>query len=348
VEANDSAYDLLNARSGRLPGKPLAVFSDPADRRRFRATVLEAGRAGQVHDRVLRIIPKGGEPRDVSVSVGVSHADGRRSGLLWLIRDVTEREEYARKLESLKDDLEAGVRSRTDDLERANAAKDEFLGMISHELRTPITTIYGNAQILLARGGKLSDDERAGAIADIEAESGRLQRLVDDLLVLARLEGGHGAVLEPILPERAIARTVASYMASGVRQVVALIEPGLPAVRGEPTYFEQVLRNLFSNADKYSPPAAPIDVVARRVEDGVEVSVADRGPGIADEDIDHVFAPFFRSQTTMHRASGAGVGLAVCRRLVEAQQGRIWAEPRPGGGTVVKFVLTADEDWDRD
>ena len=109
-------------------------------------------------------------------------------------------------------------------------------------------------------------------------------------------------------------------------------------------YFEQVLRNLLSNADKYSPPTEPVLVRTRRDDGFVTISVLDRGQGVADEDVDKIFRAFYRSPRTSAQASGAGIGLAVCKRLIEAQGGRIWARPRDGGGAEFGFTLPLEQE----
>ena len=113
----------------------------------------------------------------------------------------------------------------------------------------------------------------------------------------------------------------------------------IPPVEAEPTYLEQVLRNLLSNADKYSPPDAPIEVHARSDASSVTVSVLDRGAGLPPEELDLIFERFYRSDRTSRQAGGVGIGLTVCKRLIEAQAGQIWARARSGGGLEVGFTL---------
>jgi len=119
------------------------------------------------------------------------------------------------------------------------------------------------------------------------------------------------------------------------------IEGDPDAIAAEPGYIEHVLRNLVSNAVKYSPPDAPIEVVLRASTDGAEVALLDRGFGIGAEEAIRIFERFYRSDRTSRLASGAGLGLAVCKRLVEAMAGEVWARPRDGGGLEVGFSLPA-------
>jgi PAS domain S-box-containing protein len=231
------------------------------------------------------------------------------------------------------------------DLRLALASKDEFLGLVSHELRTPITTIYGNAELLRRHGERLDADTRLTALVDIEQEAQRLQRIVDNLLALSRVESVQDVNTEPILAQRVVGKIVEAHLKQYPHRTINVITPpSLDVIMAEPTYFEQVFRNLLSNAEKYSPPDQPIDVVAEALPGEVSISVLDRGAGITPEEAEQVFAPFYRSASTAAIASGAGIGLAVCKRLVEVQGGRVWARQREGGGADVGFALPVEPD----
>lgn len=228
----------------------------------------------------------------------------------------------------------------TEEIQRASAAKDEFLGLVSHELRTPITTIYGNARVLRRMRGTLDPAAEEASIADIEQEALRLQQLVDNMFVLARMEAGEAIPTEPILLSRVVRDVVRRHLARyPQRQIRVEEKPGMEPAQGEPGYVEQVLRNLLSNAEKYSPAGETIVVSIGREDGHAAVRVLDGGAGIAEDELAHVFESFYRAPRVRDRAPGAGMGLAVCKRLVEAQGGRIWARPRDQGGTEVGFTL---------
>ncbi len=222
---------------------------------------------------------------------------------------------------------------------RANDAKDEFLGMMSHELRTPITVIRGGARVLRSRASHLDDETRDGLLSDIERESERLSRMLENLLALARAELDREVILEPVLLHRLLPKLLDSQGAGAGRRVTLATEGSLHAVAAEPGYIEHIVRNLVGNAMKYSPPDAPIDVVVAGCDDGATIRVLDRGFGIADGEASKIFERFYRSDRTSRLAGGAGLGLAVCKRLVEAMSGEIWAKPREGGGLEVGFSL---------
>jgi signal transduction histidine kinase len=247
-----------------------------------------------------------------------------------------------------------------DEQQRANALREAFIGVISHELRTPITTIYGLSRVLRQRGEELPRDVHRQAIVDIEAESDRLYRLVEDLLVLSRAERGRVEFeAEPINLGRLIRRIVETEAERRPDRVFETRNPpGLALIEAEPTYVEQVIRNLLTNAAKYSSPAEKIEVEIETHEGAPDVGVLtggsigraeavvrvlDRGIGIDEDMSDHAFELFFRTKEATRVASGAGIGLFVCRQLIEAMGGRTWLRPRPGGGTEAGFALPLAE-----
>jgi signal transduction histidine kinase len=226
---------------------------------------------------------------------------------------------------------------------QARAQRDAFLGILSHELRTPITTIYGLSKMLRRRLESLAPDVRDQAIGDVEAEADRLYRLVEDLLVLSRAERGRVEIeSDPIVLPHILRRAIDGEAARWPTRRFALdAERHVPLVLGEETYVEQVVRNLLTNAAKYSAVEAPVTVRVEPAQGEVVVRVLDEGIGIPPEDTEHVFDLFYRTRDAARQAPGAGIGLFVCRQLVEAMGGRIWARPREEGGTEVGFALPA-------
>lgn len=233
-------------------------------------------------------------------------------------------------------------------MERANAAKDEFLALVSHELRTPASTIFGGARLLRVRGEVLEQHEKDELLVDMELESERLCHMIQNLLFLARADTEKFRPTEPTLVQREIPSIVNSFqpLRGGRRQINVDTEEHLPPAACTSDFLHHILTNLLSNADKYSPGECEIDVAARRSEDGVEVVVSDHGPGVADEEVERIFDRFYRNEAQAKLVRGMGLGLTVCRRLVEAQQGDIWASRRDGGGLQihVRFNLYDDPD----
>jgi signal transduction histidine kinase len=223
----------------------------------------------------------------------------------------------------------------------AAALRDAFIGVISHELRTPITTIYGLTKMLRTRIDALAPQVRDQALGDVEAEADRLYRLVEDLLVLSRAERGRVETAdEPLLVDKLVRHAVTSEAVRWPSRAFNLdADLNLPLVLGEPTYVEQVARNLLSNAAKYSPAGADVHVTVRHEDDEVVVRVMDGGIGVEPGDTERLFELFYRSPHASRQAAGAGIGLFVCRQLVEAMGGRIWARPLPEGGSEFGFAL---------
>jgi PAS domain S-box-containing protein len=219
------------------------------------------------------------------------------------------------------------------ELRDVQASREAFVGVLSHELRTPITTIYGAAK-LLQRSRTAAT--RRELMRDVEAESDRLYRLVEDLLVLTRIERESLQVAdEPVLIGPIARRVVAAELARSLFARIELEVPDrLPMARGEDTYVEQILRNLISNAVKYGPPRGLVRVVVEAPPGGgLEVRVLDEGPGVDPRDVERVFDLLYRSPATAAQAAGSGIGLFVSRRLAEAMGGRVWARARDEGGS---------------
>ena len=223
---------------------------------------------------------------------------------------------------------------------QARAQREAFLGILSHELRTPITTIYAGSKVL-ARNEPIDGATWRDLATDISEEAERLFRLVEDLLVITRVERGALQLAnEPVLIQRVLASAIRVESSHWQTTRIAYDEPpDLPAVSGDATYVEQVIRNLLSNAAKYSPPRATVRVRLEERADEVVMRVLDRGHGFRSKETDDLFELFYRSPATAAQASGAGIGLFVCRRLIHAMGGRIWARPRPGGGAEFGFAL---------
>ena len=243
--------------------------------------------------------------------------------------DITERTKA-------EDALVAAAES----LRASNAVKDEFLGLVSHELRTPVTTIFGNARLLRDRGDRLAEDARESMIADIAHDSERLLGIIENMLLLTRLEAGPQPELEPNVLPHVVRKAVDSFHRRHPgRKVTMTAEPRHVIVEADRTYVELLVENLLANADKYSTQGTDVEVDIRVRDGEAQVAVLDRGIGLSDVELAQIFAPFYRSEEAKRQANGIGIGLAVCKRVVEAQDGRIWARAREGGGSEFGFAL---------
>jgi PAS domain S-box-containing protein len=228
-------------------------------------------------------------------------------------------------------------------LREASELKDQFLGLVSHELRTPIATILGNALLLTRRADKLADDDKVQAMADIVSEGSKLQRIIENLLLLTRMEAGPPQELEPIRLPLLVSDVVASFSRrSPGRQIDVEIGADVPLAVGETTLLTLTIENLLSNADKYSPAHQPIHVLVLKNAHGQpEVCVRDFGDGVDESELAEIFTPFYRSNKVSRSSKGMGLGLAICKRVVEAQGGRITAFRRDSGGSDFVVSLAA-------
>ena len=224
-------------------------------------------------------------------------------------------------------------------LREADRLKDIVLASVSHDLRTPLTTIKALAQSEALQGNS------AGAA--IEEQADRLTRLVSDLLDLSRLKGG-GFAAHPEL------NTADDLVGAAVRQTRGLfgehplrtvIDLDSPALVGHFDFSQslRVLCNLLENARRYSPPREAVELAARRDGDTLVFSVSDRGPGVADPDVARIFEPFYRAQASAPDSGRAGLGLSIARTLAEIQGGSVDYERRSGGGSVFSLRLPATE-----
>jgi PAS domain S-box-containing protein len=225
---------------------------------------------------------------------------------------------------------------------RAARLREAFVDVMAHELKTPLSTIYGGLQTIATRGDRLPREARDELLADATAEAHRLVRLVDDLVVLSRLERGVQVDLsEPLMLSHTARAVVTAKVQHARVPIEVTVSHGVPPVRGEGPYVEQVLRNLITNALKYGRP--PYEVTVTTVGDEVHVCVLDRGPGVPP-DPERLFELYYRDPSAAKRAGGSGIGLFVCRELVGMMGGHVWAANRPGGGAEFGFALPAWRD----
>jgi K+-sensing histidine kinase KdpD len=237
---------------------------------------------------------------------------------------------------------EAEARARRE-AERASELRLRFLAMISHELRTPLTSIKGFASTLLANDVTWEPAAQRDFIETINREADKLTDMIEQLLDLSRIEAGSLRIAsEPQSLAAIVAEALVQTADVTAAHIVATdIAADVPAVRADGQRIAQVLINLLGNAAKYAPPGTSITLSAARETDGrVRVSVRDEGPGIAPEDRAHVFEAFRRgNEGQVRQAKGAGMGLAICKGIVEAHGGRIWIEEQEVPGTTVSFTL---------
>jgi PAS domain S-box-containing protein len=228
---------------------------------------------------------------------------------------------------------------------RAEQIKRDFVSMVSHELRTPLTPLKGFLASLVEGTVEDSPDERQEYYRIMLRQAQRLERTVSDMIDASQIDAGELVVdLQPVPLDHLLARLVRDFGEQRADRPLVLGDAAPAIVLADPFRVEQVVLNLLSNADKYSPAGLPILVSATRHERGITVSVRDMGPGIGPEQHEQIFDRFFRVKDgTVARQPGSGLGLYIARTLVEAMSGRIWVESEPGVGSTFSFSLPTVE-----
>jgi signal transduction histidine kinase len=237
-------------------------------------------------------------------------------------------------------------------LSRTDEEKAHFLAMISHELRTPLNTILGFSQILLdGMEGELSDSQKEN-IKIIRHSGHNLLSLINDILDLSELESGRLQIHRQKVDLVPLIRTTVKEISGQIKGKRTTIAADVPAgpmdVYADPKRVYQVLMNLLGNAVKFTPKGE-IVVNSEREGDFVRVHVRDAGYGISPQDLPFIFLEFRQAGSLRSRRKGAGLGLAICKRLVEVQGGAIECESTPGKGSTFSFTLPlyADQDESR-
>jgi two-component system sensor histidine kinase KdpD len=212
--------------------------------------------------------------------------------------------------------------------------------VLSHELRSPITTIHLGAKVL--RSAEVRPPVREAVLEAVDIEAERLLRVVEDLLAVIRHEAGSRLRVEPLLLQRRLADLLGEQRLEPGMRLRVFVPDDLPAVMADDAALGQVVRNLVVNALHHGASAQPTEIVAAAGPAGfVTLQVLDRGPGIPEDDTERVFEPFYRCPGS--GVTGAGLGLAAAQRLALAMGGRISVSARAGGGTVASVALRMAE-----
>jgi signal transduction histidine kinase len=242
-------------------------------------------------------------------------------------------------------EMAAELQRRAGERDQLETMKDEFVLTASHELRSPLTSVQGFAELLMLEREKL-DPKQADTVEIILDNTRHLVRLLNDLLDLARSDAGRLTIkpapteVAPLIEDAV--RTMRSQTESARQALGQEIQPGLPRVEVDKDRIRQVLVNLLTNAHEYSPEGASIEVTAAARNGEVELAVRDNGPGMAEDQVEHIFERFTRGDAglTQH-VGGTGLGLAISKSLVELHRGSIEAESAPGQGSTFRVRLPA-------
>jgi len=224
----------------------------------------------------------------------------------------------------------------------AERLRSSLLSSVSHDLRTPLATIAGASSALLELEHIHDAETRQQLLTTICDEASHLSQLVDNILQMTRIVSGSLTVHKEWQPVEEVIGSALGRMEKAMADhpVHTHVPNGLPMAPFDGVLIEQVLANLLDNAIKYAPPATPIEISATAAGEQMILEVADRGPGIPEEEKERIFEKFYRIRTPGVKAQpGTGLGLSICQAIVQAHGGRIWAENRPGGGARFRVAL---------
>lgn len=350
---NPAFADSVQGQADGLVGGSLQPHVSSGQRPEVAEAFADVARGGGGTRRLeIRYRRRDGSQWYGETSIGLIREDGLPVGYRGMVRNVEDRKRHELELQAAKEAAEA-----------ANEAKSAFLANVSHELRTPLTSILGFARIIERRFDEVilplltgQEDRKVQRAVEqvrgnsqiIYRESQRLTTLINDVLDLAKIEAGQatwnlqrlgiGSVIQ-----RALEATEGLYAHRQELQVRAQVDDDLPEVEADPDRMVQVVINLISNAVKFTQ-AGEVLVAARREGDRVVVSVRDAGVGIAPEDQAAVFEQFKQvGDTLTEKPQGTGLGLPICKQIVEHHGGRIWLESALGHGSTFSFELPSAE-----
>jgi signal transduction histidine kinase len=345
-QQTDESLRVEREKADQALGEELAAIDETADavisRARSRADeVLAAARAKtdkqlatHVADKPAAEMVKRERAQEDQI------LDEERSGADEALRH--ERADHVALLSRERDDTDTDLAHERDRSDHALATRDEFLSVVSHDLRNMLHTIVGNAE-LIAQGVSRDNHEeqvRMGA-QRIQRSATRMTRLVGDLVDIASIHAGRLAVTAEVgdlsvLVREAVEIFLPQASAGHVALVTEIVPPS-PLLAFDPARILQVLTNLLSNALKFTPVGGKVVVRVERIGPEMRFAVSDTGPGVPSDQLEAVFQRFF--QVTKNDRRGVGLGLYISRAIVEGHGGRIWAENRVGGGSTFYFTL---------
>jgi PAS domain S-box-containing protein len=335
---NQGAERLFGYTAEEIIGKPITILIPP-DRMDEEPGILAKIRSGArvEHYETVRV-RKDGSLVDISLTISpIRGADGTIIGASKIARDITERRRAeARAQEALKQAQAARKQA-----EEASRLKDEFLAVISHELRTPMTAVLGWVRLL--RDGRLDDAYINKALETIDRNARSQAQLIEDLLDISRIVSGKMHLeIKTLKPSSVIAAAVDAIRPAAEAKNIRLqliIDPSAGPVAGDYERLQQVVWNLLSNAVKFTSHGGRVEVRVERVGPNVGIKVSDTGMGIKPEFLPHVFERFSQADSSITRAHGGlGMGLAIVKSIIELHGGTVRAES-PGDEQGAAFIV---------
>lgn len=373
TEFNPAAERIFGYRKDEILHKTMADFLIPEKYRGMHHeglnTYLKTGKENVLNRRIeIEARRKGGAvfPVEMVISPIRWRTETRFSAI---INDISRRKQKEneltcaydelraayKKLEDVRQSVERKVEDRTKELEEAREAskkaeelKTEFLSTAAHELRTPLTSIQGFSEILLTRD-QLSDTHRKKYLGYINKQAKGLGQIINDLLDISRIESGRNFVLEKaevsmnkFLDHLLEAFRQQSHLRSECHQFTLELPGKSPVLSIDAEKMSSVMKNLVSNAVKYSPDGGTIEVAGVVSGAVYQVSISDQGLGMTPEQVERIFEKFYRVDASNTSTEGTGLGMTIAKNIVEAHGGNIWVESELGQGTTVRFFIPMD------
>lgn len=320
TDCNKAMGSLLGYTPEEVRGRHISEFAPTLTEKKIDSYQAQLAQRGQFEDEFEAVSRHGQTVPLWAKAVMLPDREGKLAQVIIYTRDIAER----KKLEQLK---------------------DEFISLVSHELRTPLTVIMGSLSTVLTEGEHLSKAEARQLLQDASLESEALSHLLANLLELSRVQAQQLHLYnEPVNIQKLVQDTVDKIRRqSPSHQFLLDVPKELPLINADPLRVERILYNLLENAVKYSPNGSRVRVSVKTEEGHLVIGISDQGRGLSLHEQAKLFGPFQRlEQAIPHEAKGIGLGLLVCRRLVEAHGGRIWVESEPGRGSTFFFTLPSE------
>ncbi|MDN5288933.1 MAG: hypothetical protein JWR38_5207 [Mucilaginibacter sp.] len=329
---NPAAERMFGYREAEILGKHISIIIPPERLEEEAYIIGQVAQGNRVnHFETVRMVKDGGYiPISVTVSP-ITDQSGRIIGASKIARDISEQLAAQEEKATLYEQVRA-----------LNDKKDEFIGLASHELKTPLTSISGYLQIL---SGIVEDEKGRLFLTKARQQVSKLSSLVSDLLDVSKIEAGKLRLSTERFDIRQVINDAIELLAYGNHSYQISLETDITElwIIGDPHRIEQVIINLLTNAIRYSPGTEEVVVFLSQENQEIKIGIRDFGVGIAPEKLKDIFTRFYRVDDTNLNISGLGIGLYLSQDIVIRHKGRIWAESEPGIGSTFWFTLSQDQ-----